>query len=339
MGSVREAPAVPPSPSARERRGIRRARSRAPDASRPRLTLRQRLRRDWVMLALIAPGLAFFAVFYYAPLLGYIVAFEDYQPFLGFVNSQWTGLQNFTAAFADPAFWQALVNTLKITGLQLVLFFPAPICLALLLSGIMSSPVRRFVQSVVYLPHFIGWVVIISILEQVAGAGGVVPHLLGNVGLPRFDAMASPGFFPWLVTLETIWKDTGWGTIIFLAALLNIDQNLYEAAAVDGARRWRRLWHVTLPGIRPVVILLFILNLGSILSVGFEQILLQRNNVGAAAGEVLDTYVYYHGIIQGQWGPAAAVGLVKGVIGLGLILGANKVAHWFGQDGIYRREH
>ena len=339
MSSVREAAATPPPPSAPERRGIFRARSRTPDAPRPRLSLRQRLKRDRVMLAFTLPGLAFFVIFYYAPLLGYIVAFEDYQPFLGFVQSQWVGLGNFTAAFADPAFWQALGNTLKITGLQLVLFFPAPIGLALLLNGIMSGKVRRFVQSVVYLPHFIGWVVIISILEQVAGAGGVIPRVLGDLGLPQFDAMSSPGFFPWLVTLETIWKDTGWGTIIFLAALLSIDPNLYEAAAVDGARRWRRLWHVTLPGIRPVVILLFILNLGMILSVGFEQILLQRNNVGAAAGEVLDTYVYYHGILQGQWGPAAAVGLVKGVVGLFLVLGANKVAHWFGQDGIYRREY
>ena len=150
--------------------------------------------------------------------------------------------------------------------------------------------------------------------------------------------MTSSGFFPWLVTLQLIWKDTGWGTIIYLAALLSIDTELYEAAAVDGADRWRRLWHVTLPGIVPVTFLLLILHLGSILSVGFEQILLQRDAVGADAAEVLDTYVYFHGMLGGQWGITAAAGLVKGVVGLVLVLGANKLAHRFGQEGVYRDE-
>lgn len=318
----------------------RRARRRAEKArTRSRLTLWQRIKRDRAMLLLILPGFLYFVVFHYVALLGYVVAFEDYQPYLGFADSLWVGFANFTDMFRDPAFWTAVVNTLKITGLQLVFFFPAPILLALLLNSIASDRIRRWVQSVVYLPHFIGWVVIISIFQQVLGPTGIVPHALAAVGLPRFDAMASPGFFPWLVTLQLIWKDTGWGTIIFLAALLSIDQGLYEAAAVDGAGRLRRLWHITLPGIRPVIILLLILNLGSILSVGFEQILLQRNTVGADAGEVLDTYVYYHGVVDGQWGPSAAAGLVKGVIGLILVLSANKVAHVFGQDGIYRREH
>ena len=307
-------------------------------AARRRLTLWQRIKRDRVLLLLILPGFLYFAVFHYVALAGYVVAFEDYQPYLGFVNSVWVGLENFAAMFGDAAFWDAVGNTLKITALQLALFFPAPIALALLLNSILSDRVRRFVQSVVYLPHFIGWVVIVSLFGQILGATGVVPHVLTDLGLPRFDAMTSPGFFPWLITLEVIWKDTGWGTIIFLAALLSIDQELYEAAAVDGAGRWQRLWRITLPGIRPVIILLLILNLGNILSVGFEQVLLQRDNVGPAAGEVLDTYVYYHGIVDGQWGPSAAAGLVKGVVGLALVLGANKLAHLFGEEGVYRRE-
>ncbi|GAA4204360.1 ABC transporter permease [Actinocatenispora rupis] len=304
-------------------------------ARRRKLTLWQRIKRDKVMLVLMLPGLAYFVVFHYAPLFGYVVAFEDYQPYLGFAQSTWVGMENFAAVFADPAFWQSLVNTLEITALQLVLFFPAPIGLALLLHSIMSSTVRRFVQSVVYLPHFIGWVIIVSIFQQVLGATGAVPNLLDAVGLTRFDAMTTPWFFPFLVTIQSIWKDCGWGTIIFLAALLNIDQELYEAAAVDGAGRWQRLWRITLPGIMPVVILLLILNLGSILSVGFEQIVLQRNAVGPEHGEVLDTYVYFHGIVDGQWGPSAAVGLVKGVVGMALVLGANRLAHLFGQEGVY----
>jgi putative aldouronate transport system permease protein len=307
---------------------------RAPATAR--LRLRTRLRRDRTMLLLVLPGFLFFVVFHYVPLLGNVIVFQDYQPYLGFRGSPWVGLANFTV-FTEPDFYRALLNTLKFAVLQLVLFFPAPIALALLLNSILSSKVRRFVQSVVYLPHFIGWVILISISQQLIGGTGLLPQLLGELGLPRVDLMTSPGFFPWLVTLQLIWKDAGWGTIIYLAALLNIDNDHYEAAAIDGADRWRRLWHVTLPGIVPVTMLLLILNLGSILSVGFEQILLQRDAVGADAAEVLDTYVYFHGVLDGEWGPAAAVGLVKGLIGLVLILGANKLAHRFGHEGIYRR--
>lgn len=294
-----------------------------------------RIRRDKVMLMLIAPGFLYFVVFHYVPLAGNVIAFLDYKPYLGFMDSIWVGFENFSAMFEDIAFWEALRNTLVITALQLALFFPVPICLALLLNSIMSNKIRKFVQSVVYLPHFIGWVIIVAVFSEVLGATGVVPHVLENLGLPRFDAMTTPEFFPFLVTIQSIWKDAGWGTIIFLAALMNVDQELYEAAAVDGASARHRLWHITLPGIMPVIILLLILNLGSILSVGFEQIVLQRDNVGPGAGEVLDTYVYFHGIQDGQWGPAAAVGLVKGIVGLVLVLGANKLAHFFGQEGIY----
>ncbi|MFD8569454.1 ABC transporter permease [Streptomyces sp. NPDC057694] len=302
----------------------------------PRKTLWQRVKRDKVMLLLCLPGFLYFVVFHYIPLLGYMVAFQDYQPYLGYMHSAWTGLANFSAAFADPDFWSATGNTLTIALVQLVLFFPVPIGLALLLNSIVSDKLRRFVQSVVYLPHFIGWVIIVSIFQQILGGAGVVPDLLEAVGLPRYDMMTDPNAFPWLLALQVMWKDAGWGTIIVLAALLSIDRGLYEAAAMDGAARWRRFWHVTLPGLSPVLVLLLILNLGNILTVGFEQILLQRDAVGAGAGEVLDTYVYFHGIKDNQWGTAAAVGLVKAVIGTVLVIGANKFAHRLGHEGVYR---
>lgn len=308
-------------------------------AARPvvrRQTLGRRLRRDKVMLLLALPGFCFFVLFHYVPLVGNLIAFKDYKAYLGFLQSRWVGLENFTV-FADPDFLHALANTFKFSFLQLVFFFPAPIILALLLNSITSAKIRRFVQSVVYLPHFIGWVILVSICQQLIGGTGLLPQLLGAVGLPRIDLMTSPHFFPWLITLQLIWKDCGWGTIIYLAALLSIDTEQYEAAAIDGAGSWKRIWHVTLPGIMPVTIPLLILNLGSILSVGFEQILLQRDAVGADAAEVLDTYVYYHGIVGGHLGTSTAVGLVKGVIGLVLILGANKLAHLFGQEGIYSK--
>ncbi|MFD7923368.1 ABC transporter permease [Streptomyces sp. NPDC059740] len=322
-----------PSPP-RRRRGPRSP--ARPGPAHNRLSLWQRLRRDRVMLLLTLPGLLYFLVFHYLPLLGYVVAFQDYQPYLGYLHSAWVGFANFAEAFAQPAFWSATGNTLEIALIQLVFFFPVPIALALLLNSIAGDRVRRFVQSVVYLPHFIGWVIIVSIFQQVLGGAGLLPDLLDKVGLPRYDMMADPHAFPWLLTLELVWKDAGWGTIIILAALLAIDRQLYESSAIDGAGPWRRLWHVTLPGISPVIVLLLILNLGNILSVGFEQILLQRDAVGPGAGEVLDTYVYYHGIRDNDWGTAAAVGLVKAVVGTALVLGANRFAHRLGHEGVYR---
>ncbi|WP_055589625.1 ABC transporter permease [Streptacidiphilus griseoplanus] len=326
------APALPRTERSSDRQGAS-ALSRARPA---RLSLRQRLKRDRVMLLLTLPGLLYFLVFHYAPLFGYLTAFKDYEVYLGFAQSAWVGLANFQAMFSDPAFWSAVANTLQITLTQLVFYFPVPIALALLLNSLVGDRVRRFVQSVVYLPHFIGWTIIVSVFQQLLGGTGVLTHVLQSLGLPGYDMTTDPGAFPWLLTLESVWKDAGWGTIIFLAALLSIDPQLYESAAIDGAGRWRRTWHVTLPGITPIIILLLVLNLGSILSTGFEQVLLQRDAVGPDAGEVLDTYVYYHGIKSGQWGPAAAVGLVKMLIGTALVLGANKVAHFFGQDGVYR---
>ncbi|WP_326745682.1 ABC transporter permease subunit [Streptomyces sp. NBC_00121] len=332
---------APPLPREKRSRRHRKAEASSPSPTpavplQNRLTLRQRIKRDRVMLLLTLPGLLYFIVFHYVPLLGYVVAFQDYQPYLGYMHSVWVGFANFTTAFGEPAFWSATFNTLEIAVIQLVFFFPVPVALALLLNSIASDRIRRFVQSVVYLPHFIGWVIIVSIFQQILGGAGLLPDVLGGMGLPRYDMMSDPEAFPWLLTLQVAWKDAGWGTIIILAALLGIDKGQYEAAAIDGAGPRRRLWHVTLPGIAPVLILLLILNLGQILSVGFEQILLQRDAVGPDAGEVLDTYVYYHGIKDNDWGVAAAVGLVKAVIGTALVLGANKFAHRLGHEGVYR---
>lgn len=290
-----------------------------------------------MMLLLLLPGLLYFVVFHYVPLLGNVVAFEDYVPFIGFIDSPWVGLDNFQQMFADPRFWQALVNTLEITLLQLLFYFPAPILLALLISSVMTPWARRVIQSIVYLPHFISWVIIVALFQEMVGGAGALTHVLRQLGQQPTDIMTNPALFKPLVTAQVIWKDTGWGTIIYLAALLNIDPALYEAAVVDGAGRWRRMWYVTLPGIVPITILLLILRLGEALTVNFQQILLQRDSVGQAAGEVLDTYVYFHGIIAGDWGVAAAVGLVKGVVAVLLVVGANRLAHALGQEGLYTR--
>jgi putative aldouronate transport system permease protein len=309
-------------------------RLRVGEAAKPRSTLWQRIWRDRLMLLLIAPGVVYFLLFQYLPLLGYIIAFEDYLPFIGF-DSPFVGFANFQSMFSDAAFWQAFWNTIIISMVQIIFYFPAPICLALLLHGVISTKVRRIIQSVVYLPHFISWVIVVSLWQQVLGGSGIFVHTLRDLGLPAVNVMTEPSLFKPLVVLQVIWKETGWGTIIYLAALLNIEASLYEAAVVDGAGRWQRLWNITLPGIMGVTILLLILRLGAVLTVGFEQILLQRNAVGPAAGEVLDTYVYFKGIVGGQWGITAAAGLIKGILGTLLVISANKLAHRAGQEGVY----
>ncbi|MFJ2742797.1 ABC transporter permease [Streptomyces sp. NPDC087440] len=309
----------------------------SPPPTNRRVPLRVRLRNHGVMLALMVPGLAFFLVFFYVPMLGNVIAFQDYQPFIGFQDSAFTGLANFQELFADPAFWESVRNTLVFALLQLLLFFPAPLALALLVNSLISGRTRRFVQSIVYLPHFISWVLVVALFQQVLGGAGLLNNFLRDHGMQPWDLMTNPDTFPLLITAQAIWKDVGWGMIIYLAALASVDQSLYESAAVDGAGRWRRMWHITLPAVRSVTVLLLVLRLGDVLSVGFEQFLLQRDAVGARAAEVLDTYVFYHGVVYGDWGIGAAAGLVKGVVGALMIWGANKAAHAFGEQGVYSK--
>jgi putative aldouronate transport system permease protein len=286
------------------------------------------------MYLFILPGLLYFVVFRYLPLLGNIIAFQDYSPFLGF-HSPWVGLANFRKLFTDPDVGIAVRNTLEISLLQLVFFFPAPIILALMLNSMISEPAKRLMQSILYLPHFISWVIIVALWQQVFGGAGFINQALRNGGHGTINIMTNPTFFKPLVVLQLIWKETGWGTIIILAALTRIDVTLYEAAAMDGANGWRRLWHVTLPGIRGVIVLLLILRLATILNTGFEQIFLQRNAVGARAAEVLDTFTYFRGIQGGDWGFSAAVGLLKGMVAAILVFSANRVAKALGDEGAF----
>ncbi|SBT45545.1 ABC transporter permease [Micromonospora narathiwatensis] len=310
---------------------------------RPRRTLRARLVRDWPLLAMTAPAATLLLVFHYLPTLGNVIAFQDYNPFVGddpldaFLHSEWIGFGNFEALFGDPLFWDAVRNTLTITAFQLVFFFPLPILLAILLNSLVSGRVRGLVQSVVYLPHFFSWVLVVTFFVQMLGGAGLLAQEMRQAGLEPWNIMTNPDGFIVLVTAEAVWKDLGWGAIVFLAALAAIDPNLYEAAAADGAGRWRRLWHITLPGLRPVIVLLLIMRLGDALSVGFEQFILQRDAVGRDAAEVLDTFVYYQAITTQQWGLGAAAGLFKAVVGLVLILAANRVAHRLGEQGVYSR--
>lgn len=296
-----------------------------------------RLRRDRSLLLMVLPAVALLVVFTYVPMLGNVIAWQDYSPYTGFWSSPSVGWDNFVRVFSNEQFLHAVRNTLTITGFQLVFYFPVPIALALLLNSVLSPRLRTLVQSVVYLPHFFSWVLVVTVFQQVLGGAGLVSQALRQRGYEGFDLMTNPDSFLVLLTLQSVWKDAGWGVVIFLAALSTVSPEQYEAAAVDGANRWRRMWHITLPALRPVIILLLILRLGDALNVGFEQLILQRGAVGAQVSEVIDTFVYHQGVLYGDWGFAAAAGLVKGVVSLVLVLGANKLAHVCGEAGVYQR--
>ncbi len=298
---------------------------------------RIKLRRDRTLLLMTLPAVALVLVFSYLPMFGVVTAFEFYDPLVGVLHSQFIGLDNFTQLFADPAFWQAVQNTLLISAVQLVLYFPVPIALALLLNTVVSNKIRALVSAVVYLPHFFSWVLVVSIFLQMLGGAGLLNTFLIHHGVTPWNVMTDPGTFKLLVTSQAVWKEAGWGLIVFLAALAAIDPTLYEAAAADGAGRWRRMWHITLPSMRGVIVLMLVLRLGNALTVGFEQMLIQRDAVGHEAADVLDTFAFYYGIGTQNYGYGAAAGLFKSVISLLLIYGANRLAHAFGEDGLYRK--
>jgi len=298
----------------------------------------RRLSRDKLLVGIGLPGAIALVLFQYVPLLGNVIAFQDYQPYLGFTQAPFVGLQNFSFLWGgDPTFYNALINTLILTIIQTVLVFPVPLVLALLLSSVAGERLKRLLQSVLYMPHFLSWVIVVALFQQMLGNAGMLNTFLIQHNLPQFHIIGVPALFKVLITSQTIWKDAGWGTIIFLAAISQIDQEQYEAAAVDGAGSWRRLWHITLPSLKSLFILLLILRLGNSLNVGFEQIVLQQGPVGRDASEVLDTWVYNNGILGGNWGMSGAVGLVKMVVGIGLVIGANKLAHMFGERGVYEK--
>ncbi|WP_232820239.1 ABC transporter permease subunit [Brachybacterium sp. YJGR34] len=305
---------------------------------RRRIPLRARLRRDWPLLLLVFPALLQLAFFFYLPSLFSVIAFMDYSPYRPLWENPIIGFTYFQMLFQDPYFVGALINTLKFALAQLLFVFPFSIFLALLVHGMLNKVLRNGFQSIVYLPYFFSWVLVVTIFLQILGQDGLLSRWLVGMGAERLTIMNNPETFTFLAWMQWTWKDAGWGMIIFLAALGAISPSLYEAAAADGASRWQRLWHITLPGIRPVIVLLLILQLGGILTVGFEQYQLQREAVGWQTAEVLDTFVYYRTILASDGESlGTAAGLFKGVIGLLLILSANNVAHRLGEQGVFQK--
>lgn len=297
---------------------------------------RYTLKRDKYLYLLAVPGVLFFLVFKYLPMWGIAIAFKDYSPYQGFAQSAWVGFENFQRFFSNPDFFHLFRNTIAISLMNLFLYFPLPIVLAILLNELKTEIFKKTIQTIVYMPHFLSWVIIVGItFLLLSQSEGVVNKLLVALGWGQIDFLTNPSLFWLLLTLQNIWKDAGWGTILFLAAIAGIDPQLYEAAKMDGAGRFRQIWHITLPSIRNVIVILLILRIGHMMDVGFEQVLLMMNGAVSDVADVFDTYVFRVGIQQGEFSYSTAIGLFKSVTGLVLVVIANKFAKKLGEEGVY----
>lgn len=307
-------------------------------------TWRKAFMQHYWLYILMIPGILYMLIFNYTPMAGLVMAFEDFSPYNGdtaiqaLFGSPFAGLKYFEKLFTGPDFWRLLRNTLAISLASLIFAFPAPIILALLLNELRCKWFKRFSQTLVYIPHFVSIVIVAALTYQLfSTTDGVAYHMLvqvfGKQNAP--DIMSDPKLFSTMIVGQNLWKETGYGTIIYLAALSSVDTQLYEAAKIDGAGRWQLMWHVTLPAIRGTIILMLIMKVGSLLSTGYEQIFLMQNAMNRSVSDVFDTYIYTKGIVNGQYSLATAAGLFKSIVSMVMVVGANKIAKLFGESGLY----
>ena len=298
-------------------------------------------RNRW-MYALLVPGFLYFVIFKILPLWGILIGFKAYYAGLSFLNSEWVGFQNFIDFFRGSDFWRLFKNTMIISFMNLIFFFPLPIILSLLLNEIKVQWYKSVLQTFVYVPHFVSMVVIASITFMIlktpameGQAGGALYSILHTITGQSIDVLQSPISIYWVLLFQAIWKETGWGTVIFLAALAGVDVEQYEAAIVDGANRWQQLIYITVPSILGTIVTMFILRMGSVLDTGFEQIILRQNTLNKSNSETFDTYVYNYGRVGGDYVHTTAVSLFKSIVSLTCIQLANRAAKAVGQAGLF----
>lgn len=293
----------------------------------------KQIKRDWVLYAMLFPAILYFSIFHVIPLIGMKLAFQDYR-IIG--ENVWVGWKHFDVLFSSPAFIDVLKNTVIISSMKLIFFFPVPIILSLLVNEVRNGRFRKYVQSVIYLPHFLSWVVIagvwISLLNPVDGGINVIRSFFQ---LPSLDYMTSKDHIRWVLVFSEMWRSAGWDSIIYLAAIMKISPSLYEAARMDGASNLQQMRYITLPELYSTIITVFILNLGFFLNAGFDQVFNMINDSVLSVIDILDTYVYRIGILNGQYAYATAASLFKGVIGVVLILSTHFIAKRFSGKGVW----
>ncbi|WP_033193473.1 ABC transporter permease [Amphibacillus jilinensis] len=284
---------------------------------------------------MILPGIVFLLIFNYAPMFGLVMAFQDYVPAKGIFNSDFVGFQHFAYMFSLPSIERVFTNTIVIAGGKIIFNTLLAIVFAILLNEIRVRWLKKSVQTIVYLPNFLSWVVLASVVVNMFNLDGSVNHILDNFGVGPFNFLGSNQLFRPLIIGTDVWKSFGFNSIVYLAAITSIDPGLHEAASIDGANWWRRVWHVTLPGMLPIILLLAILNLPNILNGGFDQIYNLYSPVVYQSGDIIDTYVYRVGLMGRDYSFGTAVGLFKSIIGLVLILSANQTAKKFTERQLF----
>ncbi|GGD87746.1 ABC transporter permease [Paenibacillus nasutitermitis] len=291
---------------------------------------------DLLLLWLIAlPGIIHFVLFRYVPMFGNVIAFQDYNIFSGIKDSPWVGWKHFENMFTYAEFYRIIVNTLLLGLYSLLFGFPAPLILALLLNEIAKTWFKRWVQTLLYLPHFLSWVIVGSIFINLLTQDGFLHMLFGWTGLPNTDYVTQTEYFRSIIVGMGIWKEMGWGMIIYLAALSGINPSLYEAAKVDGAGRLRQMWSITLPSLMPAIVVLLLLRVGHVLDSNVEQVLIMLNPLVGDVGEVIDTYVYRVGLLSSQFSLTTAIGIFKSLVGLILVVGLNALSRKTTGESIY----
>lgn len=296
----------------------------------------KRIVRNRYIYLMILPGVLYFLIFKYIPMFGLVISFQDYLPYKGIMGSDWVGLKHFSRLFSEPEFWNIFKNTIVVFVVNVTFYFPIPIILSLMLNEVGNAFFKRFVQTLVYIPHFLSWVIIVSIsFVMFTMDGGIINEMLTYFGFQPINFLMSSGWFYPMYVFQVIWREAGWGTIVYLAAMAAVDPGLYEAARMDGATRIRQIWHITLPGIRTVIVVMLILKVGSVLDTSFEHIFLLLNSMNKDVAEILDTYVYTAGLKQGQYSFSTAVGLFKSVVSFILVMGSNWLAKKAGEEGVY----
>lgn len=301
-----------------------------------RKSLVKQLWRDRFLYTLLLPVVVYFLLFKYTPLFGEMIAFKNFRLADGIWGSEWAGLKHFRTMFQTSDFYHILGNTLLLNVYSLVFAFPAPILLALLLNEVRKEWFKRIVQNLLYLPHFISWVILgMIIIGLLSPSTGFINYVLKLAGLEPIYFMGSTAWWPVVYIGSSIWREAGFGTILYLAAMTGIDPHLYEAAKMDGAGRLRQIWHVTLPGIRSTIALLLVLRMGGMMDVGFEQVYVLQNNMVANVANVMSTYIYRVGILNLQYSYTTAINLFQSLVGLVLVLSVNKIIRAMGEKGLW----
>lgn len=296
------------------------------DRMKPGLAKRMNLNKTWTLHAMLLPSVLLLFIYNYIPMGGIVIAFEKYKTYKGFIHSEWVGFEHFRFMFIDDRIFQIIKNTLIISITKMVAGWIVPLAFALLLNEVRIMFFKRAVQTFIYLPHFLSWVILTGILTDMLSSNGIVNQLLVSLHLPSIFFLGDGNWFRFTLVVSDIWKEFGFGTIIYLAALTGVNPDLYESAEIDGANRWKQTWHVTLPTIIPIALVLATLSLGNILNGGFDQVFNLMNGLVADKGEIIDTYVYTTGLLGGAFSFATAVGLFKSVVSLILIVITYRIA-------------